>query len=159
MVKLIKKYNRLRFLFYWLYAFFAIGVPIILISQKYKVFESVNNAPTSLKIAGGGMMIIVAIFFFLNGQIKEMIDHMEESAIKTAVIQIKRCLPILVIYFILRFAEVHMGNLKFIALWSFISNIIGSVFNVFHTRYKVKVSDLKMDLKIDKRIKAVKNNG
>lgn len=153
---MIKKYQRLRFLFYWTYTYFAIGIPSLLIAQKYDVFKSVSNASTTVKLAGGGMMIIIVVFFFFHGQINEMIDHMDESPIKTTVIQVKRCMPILVIYFVLRFAEIHMANLKFIALWSFISNVIGSVFNVYHMRYKVLVKELKLDEKIDKRIKAVK---
>lgn len=152
---MIKKYQRLRFLFYWVYVFFAIGIPIILIAQKYDVFKSVSNAPTSVKLAGGGMMIAISIFFFFNGQIKEMIANMEESPIKTTVIQIKRVFPILLIYLVLRVAEVHMGNLKFIALWSFISNLVGSIFNVYHMKFKVMVKDIKLDEKIDSRLKKV----
>lgn len=149
---MIKKYQRLRFLFYWIYVFFAIGVPSILISIKYDVFESVNSTPAHIKLAGGGMMIIIVLFFFLRGQLNEMIGAMEESPIKTTVIQIKRCMPILVLYLILRFAKLHIDNLMFITLWSFISNLVGSVFNVYHMRFKVKVKDLKLQSKIKEAV-------
>jgi hypothetical protein len=143
-----RKYQTLRFFFYWLYVFFAIGVPSILISIKYDVFETVSNTPTSVKVAGGGMMILIILFFFTRGQLNEMIREMEPSPIKTTVIQVKRCMPILVIYLILRFAKIHIDNLMFITLWSFVSNLIGSVFNVLHMRYKVLVKDLKLQAKI-----------
>lgn len=148
----MRKHQTLRFFFYWLYVFFAIGVPSILISIKYDVFESVSATPAHVKLAGGGMMIIIVLFFFLRGQLNEMISAMEESPIKTTVIQIKRCMPILVLYLILRFAKLHIDNLMFITLWSFISNLVGSVFNVYHMRFKVKVKDLKLQSKIKEAV-------
>ena len=147
-----RKYQILRFFFYWLYVFFAVGVPSILISIKYDVFETVSNTPTSVKVAGGGMMILIILFFFTRGQLNEMIREMEPSPIKTTVIQVKRCMPILVIYLILRFAKIHIDNLMFITLWSFISNLVGSVFNVYHMRFKVKVKDLKLQNKIQEAV-------
>ena len=149
---MLRKYQTLRFLYYWIYVYFAIGVPSILISIKYDVFETVSNTPTSVKVAGGGMMIIIIAFFFLRGQLNEMIREMEPSPIKTTVIQIKRCMPIAIIYIILRFAKVHIDNLMFITLWSFVSNLIGSVFNVLHMRYKVKVKDIKLQNKIQEAV-------
>lgn len=147
-----RKYQALRFIYYWIYVFFSIGIPSILISLRYDVFKTVSNTPTSVKVAGGGMMIIIIAFFFLRGQLNEMIKEMEPSPIKTTVIQIKRCMPIAIIYIILRFAKVHIDNLMFITLWSFISNLIGSVFNVYHMRFKVKVKDLKLQNKIQQAV-------
>lgn len=149
---MLRKYQTLRFLYYWIYVFFSIGIPSILISLKYDVFETVSNTPTSVKVAGGGMMIIIILFFFLRGQLNEMIGAMEESPVKTSVIQVKRCMPIAIIYIILRFAKVHIDNLMFITLWSFVSNLIGSVFNVLHMRYKVLVKDLKLQAKIQQAV-------
>lgn len=147
-----RKYQALRFLYYWIYVFFSIGIPSILISLKYDVFETVSNTPTSVKVAGGGMMIIIIAFFFLRGQLNEMIKEMEPSPIKTTVIQVKRCMPILVIYLILKFAKIHIDNLMFITLWSFVSNLLGSIFNVLHMRYKVKVKDLRFEAKIQQAV-------
>lgn len=147
-----RKYQTLRFFFYWLYVFFAVGVPSILISIKYDVFETVSNTPTSVKVAGGGMMILIILFFFTRGQLNVMIREMEPSPIKTTVIQVKRCMPILVIYLILKFAKIHIDNLMFITLWSFVSNLFGSVFNVLHMRYKVKVKDLRLEAKIQQAV-------
>lgn len=149
----MKKLQTYRFLFYWVHVFFAIGVPSILISIKYDVFETVNSTPSHVKLAGGGMMVIIVLFFFLRGQLNEMISAMEESPIKTTVIQVKRCMPILVLYLILRFAKLHIDNLLFITLWSFISNLIGSTFNVWHMKFKVKVKDLRLEEKIKRAVK------
>lgn len=150
-----RKYQALRFIYYWIYVFFSIGIPSILISLKYDVFETVSNTPTSVKVAGGGMMILIILFFFTRGQLNEMIKEMEPSPIKTTVIQIKRCMPIAIIYVILRFAKVHIDNLMFITLWSFVSNLIGSVFNVLHTKYKVRVKDLQLQNKIQRAVHSV----
>lgn len=152
---MLRKYQTLRFLYYWIYVFFSIGIPSILISLKYDVFETVSNTPTSVKVAGGGMMILIILFFFTRGQLNEMIREMEPSPIKTTVIQIKRCMPIAIIYVILRFAKVHIDNLIFITLWSFVSNLVGSVFNVLHMKYKVKVKDLKLQDKIQQAVHSV----
>ncbi|MBY6274248.1 MAG: hypothetical protein CW346_19040 [Bacillaceae bacterium] len=152
---MLRKYQTLRFLYYWIYVFFSIGIPSILISLKYDVFESVSATPAHVKLAGGGMMIIIIAFFFLRGQLNEMIKEMEPSPIKTTVIQVKRCMPILVIYLILKFAKIHIDNLMFITLWSFVSNLLGSIFNVLHMRYKVKVKDLRLEAKIQQAVHSV----
>lgn len=149
---MLRKYQTLRFIHYWIYVFFSIGIPSILISLKYDVFETVSNTPTSVKVAGGGMMILIILFFFTRGQLNEMIKEMEPSPIKTTIVQIKRCMPIAIIYIILRFAKVHIDNLMFITLWSFVSNLIGSVFNVLHMKYKVKVKDIKLQNKIQEAV-------
>ncbi len=62
-------------------------------------------------------------------------------------------MPILLLYLILSFAEVHMANFKFIVLWSFIANLIGSGFNVLHIKFKVRVKDLRLENKIAKAVK------
>ena len=137
----MKKLQFYRFLFWALFAFFAVGVPSILISTKYDVFVKVSNP--KIQLAGGAMMIIVLLAFFLKNQLKELIESMDEGSLKTLIKQLIRVTPILILYFALRFAEIQMANFKFIVLWSFVSNIIASVFQVVHINFKLKVLEIK----------------
>lgn len=137
----MKKLQFYRFFYWFLFAFFAVGVPSILISTKYQVFEKASNP--KVQLAGGAMMIIVLIAFFMKNQLKEMIESMDEGTLKTIIKQIIRVIPILILYFALRFAEIQMANFKFIVLWSFVSNVIAASFQVIHINYKLRVMALK----------------
>lgn len=140
----MKKYNTLRFLFYWFYTFFAIGIPIILVSEKYALVV----AKSQYKATGMGIIMAVVVLFYFRSQLKDMVENMDEGNAKTLCKESLRVFPILLLYFALQFAEVQMSNFKFIVLWSFVSNIIGVLFQMQHYKY----------LKIAKEQRKVINN-
>lgn len=135
----MKKYNLLRFLFYWLYTFFAIGIPIILVAEKYALVV----ATSKYKVTGMGIIISIVLLFYFRNEIKKMIENMDDGSAKVFCKETLRIFPILLLYFSLLFAEVHMRNFKFIVLWSFVSNIIASIFEVFHVKYLLLIKEMK----------------
>ncbi len=137
----MKKYNVLRFFFYWLYTFFAIGVPIILVADKYTLVV----ANSRYKATGMGIIICIVLVFYFRGQLKDMIEQMEDGNAKVLTKESMRVVPILLLYFALQFAEVQMHNFKFIVLWSFVSNLVATVFQVFHYKYLRLVKEQRND--------------
>ena len=127
----MKKLQFYRFFFYWIYTFFAIGVPILLVADKYALVVSESK----YKVTGMGIIICIVLLFYFRGQLKDLIETMDEGNTKIFLKESFRVFPILLLYFALRFAEIQMANFKFIVLWSFISNIIASTFQVYHFKY------------------------
>ncbi len=127
----MKKLQFYRFFFYWVYTFFAIGVPILLVTDKYALVV----ADSKYKVTGMGIIMCIVILFYFRGQLKDMIEKMDEGNTKTLCKESLRVFPILILYFALMFAEVQMHNFKFIVLWSFVSNMVAVLFQVQHYRY------------------------
>ncbi|QVK18100.1 hypothetical protein KHQ81_14935 [Mycoplasmatota bacterium] len=79
-------------------------------------------------------MAIVILFYF-RGQLKDMIENMDDGNAKVFARESMRVFPILLLFFALQFAEVQMQNFQFIVLWSFVSNLVAVVFQVQHYKY------------------------
>lgn len=153
---LIKGYSRKQWLFWSLFVLFEVVFPCYLISNRYDVFKAVKNTSLPVKLAGGFFMVVIILFTFFRGQINRLLDRIDDGPTKTAVIQLKRNLPKIIIYFVLLAAEIHIKNFQFIFLWWFVSGLIASVFLVYSDRYHVLIKELKEQEKIAKALKDVK---
>lgn len=139
----MKKLYFFRYLYYWLYVFFSIGIVILLVSNKYALV--VKNSP--YRFTGMGIILVIILLFYLRNQFKVMIDHMNEGYVKLICREVLRVSPILVLYFALKFAEIQMDNFQFIVLWGFVANIVASVFNIYHFKYLMEIKELKNNAK------------
>lgn len=146
------KQLRLYSLLHWLsYAFFSLIVPIILISAKYDLF-----ARTGLyKATAMGIISVIIILFFLREQFKKFIEHMEDTKFKFAVKGAIRVFPLLLLLIAIQFAQVQFEKFFFIVTWSFVSNIISIVFEVYHEAFAYEL-DLIKEAKKQKRIDVIK---
>lgn len=115
-------------IYYILFVIFALGVPIYLISTRYQVFDKIQTP--EVQLLGGFMIIAIVVFFFFRGQVKDMIEEMDSSKLKSIIKRLSSVSILLLLLFVVKIAKVHAGNAEFILTWSLISNIIASVFFV-----------------------------
>lgn len=135
----MKKLNFWRFFYFWLYALLAVGVPIILVAEKYDLVAKTSK----YRVTGMGIIMCIALVFYFKKQLKEFIENLTAGPAKTYLKETLRVAPILILYFALQFAEVQMHNFKFIVLWSFISNLAATGFRVGHLHYLGRIKDVK----------------
>lgn len=132
--------NRIyRIINYALYVFFAIGVPIWLISEQYDLYRKVEeHTPQAM-----GIIVAIIVLFFFRGEFKKAMERMDEGVFKNVLREVSRVIPLLLLFYALKFSEIHMEKFQFIVLWSFVSNIIASTFEVNHLRLADKAKVIK----------------
>lgn len=128
------KYGIFRYLTYWLYVFLALGVPVILIAEKYEIFRRVGAA----KLTVWGILILLIALFFLRGQIKRVITGMDDGLVKGIILGIWGLIPMAVLYLALVICRKQIDSFLFIALWSLISNAAGAVCQAAHLHFKAR---------------------
>ena len=104
------KYGIFRYLTYWLYVFLALGVPVILIAEKYEIFRRVGAA----KLTVWGILILLIALFFLRGQIKRVITGMDDGLVKGIILGIWGLIPMAVLYLALVICRKQIDSFLFI---------------------------------------------
>jgi hypothetical protein len=112
-----------------------------LVSLKYDLVSSVT--PTPYKATAMGIIMAMVALFYFHDQFKEMLNNMDDGVTKTLCKELVRVIPILLLYFALRFAEVHMHNFQFVVMWAFVSNIIAAGLRVEHLEYIRRIKVMK----------------
>src|SRR5690625_2564712 len=131
----MKKLYFKRYLYFWLYALFCIGVPIILIAEEYELISKAKEKTFNISI--WGMISFLLIIFFLRKQVKIMIGKLEPSKLRTFLENIGGVIPIILIYLILHVMKPHIHRLEVIAFVSIFSYVISVFFLTKHTEYEL----------------------
>jgi len=145
----MKQMYMYRTLNWMAFAFFALIVPILLISYKYDLYTKVGE----YKPEAAGMIVVIIILFFLREEIKKMLDGMDDGKIKAAVKGVLRVFPLFLLLIALQFAIVGIYKIIFVVQWSLISSLISIVFEVYHEHFynEIKmIKEAKKQKKIDK---------
>lgn len=131
----MKKLKFYKFINFWLYVFFSLGIPILLIADKYSLYIT----DTKFYVLAVGLVCVYLIIKFFWKHLLRMISYMDPGYIRSVCEEFVRVLPIFMVYIILRIAKIHIDNVIFIVMWSFISNLIGAIFSVNYMRLRLKV--------------------
>lgn len=113
---------------YIAYVILSLIIPCYLISMKYQVFETIKNP--RVQLLGGFTIITIVVFFFIRGQINDIIESIEDGKFKSIVKRTKSVSILLIMLLVLKVAKVHVANAEFIITWSLVSNLIASYFYV-----------------------------
>lgn len=128
--QIAKSKNFLRFASYWLYVFFAIGIPIIIIAEQYELIEKAK----STTLTGWGIIVAIIAVFFARKQIIRAIADMPKGITRGALQGLVSLIPLVLLNFVLLVAKKQLGTIQFIVLCSTISNLIACVFNAVHDK-------------------------
>ncbi len=123
--------NKKRYLFFWLYTIFAVGIPVILIAEVYGFLEKNTSAYTY----GAGLIIIaVLLLFYFRKHLGKYVDNMESSLTKHFIIATRELMPLIIIYLAFAFTYLQFESITFILKWSCLSNAIALGFRALHLR-------------------------
>lgn len=125
----MKNTRILRYLSYWIYVILTIGIPIALIAWQFELFKK----PGVLQITGYGIIAIIVAVFLLKDLIKKTIADMEKGVLRTILQNVLHLAPYVAFWILLTFLEDHIAKVRFILLWSVISNFIAMFIDIWHT--------------------------
>lgn len=145
---LMRKLQAKRFLWFWIYTFFALIVPILLINYKYNLIVRVTQKPTVTELTISGMIALLIVLFYARHHIHQWIDEMEEGPTKTIYKEFWRTIPLFLLFFALKYAELHIKNYQWVVWWSACSNTVAVYPRIKHIQYRKYVRDIKLARRI-----------
>lgn len=133
------KKRLIQFSLFWLYTLFAIGLPCVLIIDKYSLFKEV----TGTKITVTFIFVSLLLLFYFRKHISKFIDSMPVSTLKSIFIATREMIPFLLFFGAFYGAKFlitkELNDILFIIEWTCIFNIIGYIIRIIHLRYRDKV--------------------
>ena len=124
-----KKLKICRYLSYWLYVIFTIGIPIALVAWQFDIFKK----PGPVQITGYGIIAIIIAFFIFWKHIKRAISEMEQGLAKTILHNLLMVVPFLLVWIAMTFMEDHIVRIRFIIFWTMIGLFVSAFFDLWHT--------------------------
>ena len=113
-----------RFVYYLIYLVFSLGIPAGIIIQLYGLFETgTTEAGEFSKLRSIAMITLIAILLFsLNAIIKWFKSLPDVSAIKMYPTVMIKPVIFAAMYLLLLFSDKYIERVRFITLWTAISN-------------------------------------
>lgn len=135
------KKRLLQFSLFWLYALLSVGIPCILIMEKYKLFTDFNGT----KVTIVGIFVGLLLLFFFRKHISKFIDGMPVSTLKSVLVATREMVPLLVFFGAFYGAKFlvtkELNDILFIIEWTCTFNILGYLVRIIHLRYRDKVNE------------------
>lgn len=135
------KKRLIQFSLFWLYTIFSLGIPVLLIVEKYKLFTEFNG----IKFTIVGIFTALLCLFYFRKHISAFIDGMPVSTFKSICVATREMLPLILFFGAFYGAKFlitkEKDDILFIVEWTFIFNIIGYIIRILHLRYRDKVSE------------------
>ena len=106
-----------RFVYFALSLIISIGVPLIVVLDKYKVIEAFRNAPTKVRVSIIAAIFIISFFIAMRKKIKQFLNDMEFSLLKCLVNGIVKITPLICI--LLVFANLYkvIDDIVYVMRW------------------------------------------
>lgn len=126
------KLNVFRYLSYWLYVLCTIGIPVGLIAWQFDIFRK----PNGVQLTAYGVILVIIVAFICRGHIKQAIEDMETSILRTVIINIGKLIPWIACWIILSLASeasTVTTRAQFILFWTIIGNLGAMCFDIWHT--------------------------
>lgn len=135
------KKRLLQYSLFWLYTIFSIGIPILLIVEKYKLFKEFNG----MKLTVVCIFVILLLLFYFRKHISQFIDNMPVSTVKSIFVATREMIPLIVFFGAFYGAKLlitkEANDILFIVEWTFIFNILAYIIRIIHLRYRDKVKE------------------
>ena len=135
------KKRLLQYSLFWLYTLFSLGVPALLVIEKYKLFVEFNGIKATIV---GIFMALLTLFYFRK-HISGFIDGMPVSTLKSILVATREMLPLLLFFGAFYGAKFLIAKEKddilFIVEWTCIFNMLGYLVRIIHLRYRDKVAE------------------
>jgi len=145
-----------RYLSFWTYAFCNIGVPIILISDKYDLFR---ERTSQYKLTAAAVVVFMIVLFSLRNWIKGYINNLPlgntgKIKLSTILSALKMPLTLFVFYILVYWVNGQLQGIEYILLITTISNFIGAGFLIWHD---FVVAEIKLEREVVKKLKIEKS--
>ena len=124
-----KKLKITRYLSYWLYVLFTIGIPIALVAWQFGLFKE----PQPRQLTGWAIILVIIACFIFGKHIKRAIADMELGVPKTILRDVTMITPFLALWIVLTFMEAYVSQLRFIIFWTMLGLLLSSFLDLWHT--------------------------
>jgi hypothetical protein len=124
------KRKLLRYLIFWLYTLFALGIPCILVVERYGLFKDAGARQWGF----GLIVVLILCLFYFRKHVSLAIENMPSCTFKYICVGIRELSPLIIMYVAFLFVKLSMDNITFIMLWSCISNAFALLFRTFHLK-------------------------
>lgn len=141
----IRRLNFYRYFFYWLNVVFSVVVPVIVVAHEYDLVEA--TAPQKYRVTGMGIILAICLLFYFRNELKNMLELVKNEMASTAYKDARRAVFLLILFFALKVAEIHMRKFQLIVFATFISNSVAVGFHVLHVKYRDLAIEEKKKLK------------
>ncbi len=146
MTRNIKKDKRIRLLMRLLFALFALIIPVVVVSLRYKLFTEF----TGRKLSVIGFLILVSTIFRFRKRLIEWITSWEYSVLKYVLIGFSRIALFVMLVIVAHAAKREATSIVFVLDWYLLFNMIAYLIILpieehydFHIKRELRKNELR----------------
>lgn len=124
------------------YTLFFLVVPILIVGEKYAIFEPTTK--DTVRITGGLIITAFIVYFFCKNLIKKGIAALAPGALRVALYAIYKALPFGALYLLLLFSKDAIDNLMFCTQWIFFSLLIAFIVEGVYDNIAQEIKEIKL---------------
>lgn len=124
------------------YTLFFLVVPILIVGEKYAIFEPTTK--DTVRITGGLIITAFIVYFFCKNLIKKGIAALAPGALRVALHAVYKALPFGALYLLLLFSKDAIDNLMFCTQWIFFSLLIAFIVEGVYDNIAQEIKEIKL---------------